>query len=335
MLKLLAYLKDIVAVVGVFYLISLYFKSVFQLSLLQVMGWWIRNFSSADNGFPLLVGLFFCLLTTYIVWMVTLQAIYMSVLGETKTYLYVGAGQENAMFVDPNNLTAEPFSSSYSLAANSTFKNIYAKTPFVFEKGTDRRGVVKEGLSARRLVHLVAFGMLFTLILWVVLHMFGSQAYVAKHYENPSHAPPAKELFNQQSEKIGLKPKQLAYIGIGLFLVGLASMFTAPAYVYGKSAISIGSIIYPGAKIAGKTRAVEIIYTNSPTPGSTIRLKRDTGRRYAVFEFREGLPTPVYVSLYFDESDQPDLYNYLLGTLETQEPQAFNVTPELGLSLIE
>jgi len=333
MLKLLAYLKDIATVLVFFYAISFYFKSFFQLNIFQVAGWWVKNFSSAENGFPLLVGLFFCLVGSYLIWVISVQAVYLSVVGDTTSYLYVGESKKGGMFVDPDNLSAKPFVSNYAFSTNATFKNMYAKTLFVFEKGTNRIGAPKETLSARRLLPMISFGLVLVLVLWVVLHMFGHQVYAAKNYESISNAPPVKDLFEQQSKKIGLTPKQLTFIGMALTFVGFVSYLTMPSLTYGKSAIKINNIIYPGAKIDGKTQSVEkIFYTDSS--GSHNR-ERDTGRRYAVFEFREGLPTPVYVSLYFDETNQPDLYNYLLGTLETQEPQAFKVTPELGLGLIE
>ncbi|SMF15377.1 hypothetical protein SAMN02745866_01001 [Alteromonadaceae bacterium Bs31] len=332
MLKLLAYAKDIVIVFGFIYGMSAYLKSAFQLNLFQVVAWWIKNFSSTDYAFPLLFGLFFSLFGGYTAWSSAIHGTYVSFLGDSVTKLYVGNIAKKAYFVEPENLTAKPFESVFVVMPNFTFEHIYTKTPFVKEKGTDRVGSAKQSQTLRNLIAPVSFGLVLGLILWVMLHIMGYQAYVAKNFEYESQAPTMRAAFTEQAQSIGLTPKHLTFVGMALCIIGLVGYLRTPPYTYGKQAIDIGGAIYPGAKVQGRALKVKKIYRNDRQ--QDIGAPVDTGRRIASFEFQQGLPTPVYVNYFFEEEpDKPGLFDDINSLIENNAEMSFIVTPELALSL--
>ena len=118
-------------------------------------------------------------------------------------------------------------------------------------------------------------------------------------------------------------------MGIVLSVLGFLGIIKSPAIYFGKPGIDISQVIYAGAHIEGKAVfAKKIFYTDELKETGV-----DTGNRYATFEFSQGLPTPVYVSLFFEQVNYPDLYTDIHQAIKTHSTMTFTLTSDLALEL--
>lgn len=327
------YFKEIILWSLPFYALHLYLNSIYQVSLGQLLVWWVKNFNNTDSSTAItlsfiLIFMLFCLPFTSLI-----NSFYLGLFGEKQTLVYLGNPSSSiSMYYKETDASKTPFQGynidkKYSFSFNELNKLKY----FIKDPGT----VSIVGQSNKRL-HATAitstfFFMIFLLLPALgVIHALAYPMYIDINGTSSHLNGEAIKAFEivLLDFKISKGLSVLILFG-GLFL----GMYFGGKMPDDKNSLPVTPIplsIKEGKNIIAMPLEVNVHYETRKNSDNTTSTY-DSGVRHAIFRFDKEFDPSVYLTIYFDTAAYPKLEDKISSNIDNQVMMNLVIDGSLGV----
>ncbi len=328
------WIKDIFLAIIPFVLANLFFKHFYQTNIFSVATWWYKYHSDVDYRAPLFIGLVFSFFAFWATIGFIGHTVSVAFHGETHTLLYIGDIEDNkSVFVKPKNIKM-PIIEFRDFIGSSpyTFKNIFKRTKFLRDKGTDRLGAPVANFSFGNVLVSLSAMLILIPILLVVLHNFAYLVQIKAETLDFEPPIPTMDAFTSLLSNWNLTPYRLVFFSLGMLVTTILLNNITPKVknVFGYRAIELPRVITPNHEmsvlpVAYKTHIIHI--SGSP--------ETDTGYRTITFKVEKEFPIPVYISYYFKITSRPELATLALKNIKLKKEMQVRVLDNLMIEVID
>jgi len=329
------YLKDTVSILLPFLFIHLLLQYFYQTSLFSVATWWFKYFFKVEYKEVLLIGLFFTFFAFFTSIASIIQNISLAFYGEKHEMVYVGNISENeSLLYHAKDLTLEPIKEYNFTHPTTSFINIYHKTVFLRDKGTNRLGAPKSQFSLGSFLQVIWVMLILAPIFLAVLHALAYPVSVKSETMDFSPNIPLGDSFTALLQSYGITPlKFVAFPILVIFLPLILPNFSSnkTSEFRTNRAISLPIEIRSNhlVNVLPVNSFREIIDNISNGPDT------DTGMRSIIFKFEEGFKIPVYVTYKYDSKQHPNLEELANNNILHGTKMQVKILEDLSIELIK
>ena len=329
----ISYIKEIIFWSLPFYFLHLYIKSVYHISLGQLVSWWAKNFSHTESSTAIIVSfilifLLFCLPFTSL-----MNSFYLGLFGEKQTLVYLGnSSASNSMYYKEYDFKKSTFE-GYNIdqSYNFSFKGVNKLKYFIKDPGTNNIvGQKNKRLHPTAILSTFFFMVFFLLPALGVIHALTYPMYIDLNGSNAYFHGAAGKAF----EIVLLDFKITKGISVFILFGGLfMALFFSGKMPDEKDSLPITPIpshIKPYENISGTPIEINILYDKKTNDdGSTTTY--DSGYRNVIFKFDKGFKSSVYVTLNFDTKAYPELKEKIESNIASRIEMILVIDENLGL----
>lgn len=320
MWNMFSYLKEIILWSLPFYALHIYIKSIYHVSLGQLLLWWTKNFSDTESSTAIIISFILIFLLFSLPVTSLMNSLYLSLFGEKQTLVYLGNPSSSiSMYYKVNDISKTPFQGynvdkKYSFSFNELNKLKY----FIKDPGTENIvGQKNKRLHATAIISTFFFMIFLLLPALGVVHAFAYPMYVDLNGENAYLHGEAMKAFEIVLLDFKITKGLSVLILFGGLFLGIYFGGKMPDKKNSLPSTPVPSLIKEGKNISAMPIEVNIHYedrTNSDNTTSTY----DSGFRHAIFRFDKGFDPSVYLTIYFDTAAYPKLEDKISSNIDNQ-----------------
>ncbi len=294
--------KEIVLWFLPFLLLHFYLQRVYQLSLLDIPVWWVKNYSTTDS--PWMPWLFFVLFFVFLIIPLSglINVTYLKLFGEPQRLVYLGNHAANNSHYYNVADTEKRVFEGYNIDRryNFSFSNVNRVQQFTKDPGTS--GIV--GLSNRRLHPLAIIGTLCFLVFSLILaaggtHVVAYPVYLDIQGTSAQLQGETMDAFVQVLQQFGISKAQAAIGLFGSVILAVAFSIMMPSETLSEPVTPLPNTIRPEATIKGIPLTMDVVMEKRKRADDREE-RYDSGLRQVVYRFEQDFDPAIYVTMTFD-----------------------------------
>lgn len=292
-------------------LCEMYLRATYRVGLLKIISWWTSNYTSIDHLGPLC---FISLFLVFAVWATlghAFQSVSMAVFGKEHSLIYHGNMTGNI-----EAYTDKGFQNVYEYHEivteknyNLSFLDLYKEVHFTKDGEAQGIGIKSRSYSLFSTLSSLLLFSVFIIPFLGLLHAWIYPVVEVGQVSTPS-LDPAKSfeilLLNKGLLFVNKKfwPTIIVWMLGSLFLWNFIGLFESKAEKNTVRGLPV--FVVPNASIIGFPVSIRKDYF-TPIDSRGRSIETDSGFRFVVFRFVDGFDIPVYVSMYLNGKDFPEM----------------------------
>lgn len=333
MWNIISYIKEIIIWSLPIYFLHLYIKSIYQVSLGQLIIWWGKNYTSTESSTAILITFLLIFLLFSLPLTSLVNSFYLGLFGTKQSLIYLGNSSANkSMYFKHFDTRKSPFAGfNIDNKYNYSFADLNKVKYFIKDPGTEN--IVGQKNKRLHPTAIISTFFFMTFLLFPalgVIHALIYPMYIDINGDNAVLHGEVVKSFELVLLKFKISKGLSALILFSSLIMALYFSKQMPDEANRTAVTPLPAHIKANETISSYPVEINIAYEEITRDDGT-KTQVDSGFRDTIFRFDQGFEPSVYVTLNFDTREYPLLVDEITSHISDKKEMSLRLDEKLQL----